>query len=184
MSKQRESKLDQYAGPLADMEAEKKTLAEMLTWLKAEGVRCSASTLSRFLESARQSRLQEKLLAQIASGAEQCAAVEKSFGKNPAPELETLIKLQRVLILNLSTQATADPELIKLISQSFSSVMDAERLRLKRGELDLNSRKVVLMEKKAEAYDRAQAALNAAKTSKGGITKETLQRIEQELNLL
>lgn len=166
------------------MDAEKKTLQEMLAWLREEGVRCSASTLSRFLESQRQARLQDRLLARIASGAEQVRQVEKQFGKNPPPELETLIKLQRVLILNLSTQANADPDLMKLVSQSFGSVMDAERLRIKRGELDLNTRKVRLMEKKAEAYDRAQAALNAAKSSKGGITKETLQRIEQELNLL
>jgi hypothetical protein len=184
MSKQRESKLDQFAKPLADMEAECKTLAEMLAWLKEEGVRCSASTLSRFLESQRQSRLQDRLLDRIASGARQVQAVEKSFGKNPPPELETLIKLQRVLILNLSTQANADPELMKLVASSFGAVMESERLRIKRGELDLNTRKVKLMEKKAEAYDRAQAALTQAKNSKGGITQETLNRIERELNLL
>ena len=44
--------------------------------------------------------------------------------------------------------------------------------------------KLSLMQKKSEAYDRAQAALAEAKNAKGGITKETLHRIEQELNLL
>lgn len=184
MSKKIESKLDQYAETLAQMESEKKTLAEIQAWLKEEGVVASPSTISRFLDSQRSSRLQEKLLARITTGSKLCQEVEAKFGTNPAPELETLIKLQRVLILNLSTQANADPEMMKLVSQSFGAVMDAERLRLKRGELDLNTRKVRLMEKKADAYDRAQAALNAAKSSKGGITKETLQRIEQELNLL
>ena len=49
---------------------------------------------------------------------------------------------------------------------------------------DLESRRIVLLEKKAAAYDRAQAAMSEAKASKGGITKETLKRIEAELNLL
>jgi hypothetical protein len=161
MSKKIESKLDRYTEVLLEMEAATppKTLAEMQAWLKAEGVVVSPSTISRFLESSRQSRLQEKLLARIASGADQCAAVEKQFSKNPAPELETLIKLQRVLILNLSTQANADPDLMKLVAMSFGSVMEAERLRLKRGEQALNSRKVVLLEKKAAAFDAAQKVI-------------------------
>ena len=56
---------------------------------------------------------------------------------------------------------------------------------------DLNSKKmgfegrrIALLEKKAEAYDRAQEILTKAKTSKGGITAETLQQIESELKLL
>jgi hypothetical protein len=184
MSKKIASKLDPHEPTLMDMDVQGKTLDEMLAWLREEGVTCSASTLSRFLESARSSRLQEKLLAQIASGAEQCAAVEKSFGANPPPELDTLIKLQRVLILNLSTQANADPEMMKLVATSFASVLDSERLRLKQSQIDLDQRKVVLMEKKAAAYDRAQKALETAKTSKGGITPETLKKIEAELKLL
>lgn len=48
----------------------------------------------------------------------------------------------------------------------------------------LDERKLVMLEKKAEAYDRAQAALESAKNSKGGITKETLKKIEAELKLL
>ena len=184
MSKQKASKLDQYAETLLVMDDDKKTLSEMLDWLRQEGCTVAPSTLSDYLSSARSSRLQSRLLTQIASGARQCAEVEKQFGSNPAPELETLIKLQRVLILNLSTQANADPELMKLVAMSFASVMDAEQLKLKRSQLDLNSRKVSLMEKKAAAYDRAQDALNKAKTSKGGITPETLLKIEQQLKLL
>ena len=122
--KQRESKLDIHAATLADMEVQKKTLDEMLAWLREEGVTCSPSTLSRFLESQRQSRLQDKLLAQIASGARQCKEVEKQFGKNPAPELDTLIKLHRVLILQLSTQGNADPEFLKLADQLMRTALE------------------------------------------------------------
>lgn len=119
MPKKIESKLERYLETLLEMESAvpPKTLAEMQSWLKDEGVTVHQSTISRFLDAQRQSRLQEKLLAQIASGAEQCAAVEKQFGSNPAPELETIIKLHRVLILQLTTQSQADPELVKLADQ-------------------------------------------------------------------
>lgn len=51
-------------------------------------------------------------------------------------------------------------------------------------KVDIEKRKLAILEKKAAAYDRAQAALEAAKKSKGGLTPETLKKIEQELNLL
>ena len=51
-------------------------------------------------------------------------------------------------------------------------------------KVSLDKRRVALLEQKAAAYDRAQAALTEAKASKGGITKETLKKIEAELNLL
>lgn len=51
-------------------------------------------------------------------------------------------------------------------------------------KISLDSRKLVLLEKKAAAYDRAQEILTKAKTSKGGLTPETLQQIESELKLL
>ena len=55
---------------------------------------------------------------------------------------------------------------------------------LKAQQVHLDSRRLVLLEKKAAAYDRAQAALTAAKESKGGLTPETLRKIETELKLL
>ena len=58
------------------------------------------------------------------------------------------------------------------------------KIQLRKSKLTQDDRKIVLMEKKAAAYDRAQELLTKAKTSKGGITKETLQQIESELKLL
>lgn len=58
------------------------------------------------------------------------------------------------------------------------------KIQLRKSKLTQDDRKIVLMEKKAAAYDRAQELLSKAKTSKGGITKETLQQIESELKLL
>lgn len=51
-------------------------------------------------------------------------------------------------------------------------------------KVTLDSRKLALLEKKAEAYDRAQAALADAKKSKGGVTPETFAKVEAELKLL
>lgn len=122
--KARKSKLDQYAETLLAMDDDKKSLVEIQGWLKAEGVTVASSSLSRYLESLRQSRLESELLGQIASGARQCQEVEKQFGKNPAPELETLIKLHRVLILQMSTQGKTDPEYLKLSDQLLRTAME------------------------------------------------------------
>lgn len=64
------------------------------------------------------------------------------------------------------------------------AVQEEKKIGLRKDKLKQEDRRIVLLEKKAEAYDRAQAALTAAKTSKGGITPATLKRIEQELKLL
>jgi hypothetical protein len=62
--------------------------------------------------------------------------------------------------------------------------LEEVKVGLRKEKLKQEDRRIVLLEKKADAYDRAQKALTEAKNSKGGITKETLHRIEQELNLL
>ena len=150
-TKKRPSKLDQYAVPLAEMEAAGKTLAEMQSWLKAEGCTVALSGISSFLSQQRSQRQQQSLLQTIASGARQCAAVEKQFSRNPAPELETLIKLQRVILLNLSTQANTTPETLDLIGNSFKAVFNLEKLKLQRDELELAKDKF--------EFDAAQACL-------------------------
>ena len=122
--KSKKSKLDQFATFLLEMDDEKKTLDEIQAWLKEEGCVVSRGGISNYLSGLRSERLQSRLLSQIASGAQQCAAVEKSFGKNPAPELETLVKLHRVLILQLSTQGNADPEYLKLADQLMRTAME------------------------------------------------------------
>ena len=51
-------------------------------------------------------------------------------------------------------------------------------------KISLDARKVALLEKKAAAFDRAQEILTKAKSSKGGITPETWQKVEDELHLM
>lgn len=74
----------------------------------------------------------------------------------------------------LAQNPMVDPKEVKAI---FSLVLKAR-------DQSLDERRVALLEKKSDAFDRAQAALREAKSSKGGVTPETLERIERELNLL
>jgi hypothetical protein len=124
MPKKFKSKLDQYAETLLAMDGEKKTLADMQAWLKEEGVTVSQGQLSKFLSALRSERQQASLLESIVLGARQVKEVNRRFEKNPAPELESLIKLLRVSILQLATQAQANPELLKLVDQLTRTVME------------------------------------------------------------
>lgn len=175
MPKEKSSKLDQYAATLLIMDDEKKSLDEMITWLKEEGVSVAKSTLSEFLERERQRRAQESLLSSIVSGSEQCRRVESEFAKNPAPELETLVKLHRVLILNLTTlgkaggSATCDTSLLKLADQMTNTVITAisakTKAELEAKKLSLQERRVSLLEKKAAAYDKAKSVSESKMTA-------------------
>ncbi|MEI8289814.1 MAG: hypothetical protein WCH99_10100 [Verrucomicrobiota bacterium] len=154
-TKKRLSKLDQYSRQLVEMEAGGSTLAQMQAWLKEEGCTVALSNLSTFLSSQRQSRLQSSLLQQIASGAQQCREVEAQFGSNPAPELDTLIKLHRVLILNLTTQGNADPELLKLADQLTRTALEFVSGKTKAA---FKERELTLAEEKFQ-FDAATACL-------------------------
>lgn len=150
MPKEYKSKLDQYAATLLVMGDEKKTLDEMIAWLKEEGVTVAKSTLSEFLDRRRQLRLQSQLLQSIALGAEKCKEVEAEFGRNPAPEFETLVKLHRVLILNLTTRANQDPVeyagLLKLAGVMTDTVLNAMSAKTKAA---FKERQISLAERKA-----------------------------------
>ena len=130
MSKEKKSKLDPFAERLTqwftpkDKGGDGLTLEQAQEQLALDGCKISTGRLSTWWESQQQEQLQVKLLGQIASGAQQCRAVEKQFGSNPAPELETLIKLHRVLILQLSTQGNANPEFLKLADQLMRTAME------------------------------------------------------------
>lgn len=127
MRKKTPSKLDQYAETLLAMDAEReprKTLDDMLTWLKDEGCTVSKGTLSKFLTAERSAQQRQSLLDSIVSGARQVKEVNQQLEKNPAPELDSLIKLLRVSILQLATQAQANPDLLKLVDQLTRTVME------------------------------------------------------------
>lgn len=188
MSKERQSKLDAHAERLDEwFGIENKTLAEVQAQLALDGCSVSLSRLADWWRDRSGALMRERQLAMIASGAAQVKQVNKEFGINPAPELATLVNLHQVLILSLSTQASADPKLLKLVNEMMYPVLQftsaQTKARLEEKKISIAERRVELLEKKAAAFDRAQAALDTAKNL-GGITAETFKKVEAELRLL
>jgi len=123
----------------------------------------------------------EWLLAQIGEGARHCKAIEAEFGKNPPPELETLIKVHRVMVLQLSSQKETERETIGLVTALMRPVMEWARLQEKRKERELAQEKYRAQVAAQKAA--IQRELEAAKAD-GGLTPETLEKIERELRLM
>jgi hypothetical protein len=123
-------------------------------------------------------RQQERLLEQIAEGAKLCQEVELQIKNHPVPALDTLIRLHRVLVLKLSLEAQAAPELFQLVSRLMKPVIDWARLEEKQKDRELAEQK----------YKDQVAAQKAAKEKDpcgrgAALSPETLERIERELHL-
>ncbi len=125
---------------------------------------------------ARETR-QGALLAQIADGARQYQELERQFGEHPPPELETLLKLHRLLILKFSLEAEGAPEMVRLVKDLMKPVIDWAQLQEQRRKRELAEQKY-----RDEAEARRAALAHAAEG--GGLRPETLKRIEHELKLL
>lgn len=179
--KTRPSKLDAHAERLEEWFLGGKTLAEAQEQLRQDGCAVSLGRLSQWWSSRQSAIQEEQLLQQIASGANQCREVEEAFGDHPAPEMETIIKLQRVLILKISTQANVDPQMLDLVGRLTKPAMDYAKLMAKQREMDLSEQKY--RDQVAERRRAIEAEISKAKGS-GGITAETMGRIEAELRLL
>src|ERR1700752_2552786 len=99
MKKHYPSKLDPFAEQLDHwFGVENMTLAQAIDRLHELGCDVSRNNLSHWCRVRRQRQWQEQLLHDISSGARQCEQMEKEFAENAAPDLETLLKLHRVLI--------------------------------------------------------------------------------------
>ena len=113
----------------------------------------------------------EKLLESLATAARHCQEVERAFGANPAPDLETLIQLHRFLIFQYSLEAPSNPEVLKEVRNLMKPVMDWAALQEKRKQRELAEQKY---------RDQAKSAQNEG----NALRPETLEQIEQELSLL
>jgi len=140
----------------------------------------SAATRPELSQEDVQEQLREELLAQITHGGRLCAEIEKQFGQNPAPELETLIKLYRVLILKFSVEARVAPEMFELVTDLMKPVMDWARLQEKRRERELAEQKY---RDQLEAQKAAQAREEKAEAGQGALSPETLEKIQREMKL-
>lgn len=178
--KPRESKLDRYAEQLAELEAEKKTLVEMQAWLKAEGCSVSLGRISSFLAAQRQERLHQELFGMIATGARMNKDLDVAFEQNPAPEIERLIQVSKTLIATLQVQGLANPDMLTLANAMQKTVLDyasgKTRAELEVRKLEQQERKIVLLEKKAAAFDQAKDVISSTMTP-----EEQRQRLKEIL---
>ena len=159
MSKQQKSKLDQFTERLDEwFGVEKKTIAQVQEQLRLDGCSVSSGRLSEWWHSRQRQKMQAALLSQITTGANQVKAVEKAWGQNPPPELSAIIKLHRTLIWKLATEGTVAPEMLELVSGLMKSVVDFDKLNLKREEFSLAKDKF--------QFDAAKLALAAVKDLK------------------
>lgn len=192
MSKEKKSKLDAHAERLDEwFGVQKLTLKEVQAQLLQDGISVSESRLSEWWQRRQSQLLQERQLAMIASGARQCKEVEKEFARSDAPELDTLIKLHRVLILSISTQANADPSLLKLVNEMMHPVLQftagQTKARLEEQKIALANRRVELLEKKAAAFDRAKEHMAQLRDPKLALSEADrnaiLEKVDEVLGL-
>ncbi len=120
---------------------------------------------------------QEALLENIAAGAGLCRALEQQFGQHPPPELQTLLKLQRLLILKFTLEAEGAPEMVRLVKDLMKPVLDWAHLQ------EQCRRREQADQKYREEAEARKTALARA-TERGGLSPETLKKIEHELKLL
>lgn len=120
---------------------------------------------------------QESLLARIARGAVLCRQLEAQLRQHPAPEVETIIKLYRVLLLKLSVEVQETPDLRHLVATLVKPVMDWARIEEKRQDREW------LREKHRDAVAGRDAARGGRTRHEAALSAETLEKIERELKL-
>ena len=176
--KPRGSKLDPFAEEIQVwFEEEMITMPEAARRLKARGCSTSIDNLGKWWRKRRSQALEEQLLEQIEFAGDQCRKLDRAFRKSPAPVIDTLLKVHRVLILKLNNQANADPKLMDLASSAFKPLFEWARIDLKKEELE-----DAKLERRNEAdLKRAAEQRNATRE---GLSPETLEQIEKELKLL
>ena len=134
--KQFPSKLDPYTDQLLQMDAEKKTLQEMIEWLKTQNIETADSTVSDFLVRRRgmQRWDGEKNLMD---------GFRVWLKENPDATAEMVIERFKMLALSLSLQAEAGPEVLMLADRLAGT---ASRVANDRSRADYRARKLVMEE--------------------------------------
>ncbi len=178
------------------------TLTQAREQLQSDGCSISVGRLSEWWSQKQKRDVDKKFLANIANGSKMSKEVKAAFADNPPPEIQTLVNVVQSLIMTLQVKGEANPKYLEMADRLLASVLEFARMQTTAGfeklkieirqtaearaerALKLEREKFALALKKADAYDRAQAALTEGKKSKGGITPETLKKIETELRLL
>lgn len=152
----------------------KHTLEETLAWHQSGGMAGgSVTALSRWLAGW---RLREQM-DRNASIVQQ--ALDDAKRNNPEITQDQLFSLGQSLFSGMAIEQQ-DPQIWLATQRLELEKQTAEaRWKLEREKLDQAERKIVLLEKKAAAFDQVKASVNS-----GGLTPETLEKIERELKLM
>ena len=154
------SLLQRHCETIGKMKDSGKKHSDIVLWLRANGVKCLSKDVIQFFK---ERSLQLKLLNNIDKTAVFSKAVKHEFDKNPAPDLKTLMELQRTLIFQIYTQKEASPESIKLADQmtrtavKFAHGLAQIRLMKRRLKLAESKPKDELAEKLLDAGNLAAA---------------------------
>lgn len=120
----------------------------------------------------RAERLQKMMLRLIIEGARQTDALERQLASHPPPELETLLKLHRVLILQLTLNAADHSDRLKVAQELMRPLLQWAQLEEKRRA----------REERARAADQARK-LTLEEERRQALENETLNLCEQQLRL-
>jgi hypothetical protein len=149
--------------------------------LAKKGCQVHPSWLGRWWRARRNRSHAEELLDVIHRSAHQCLRLEKAFADGRTPDLELLIQIHRVLLLNLSADASVEPAILDRLTRVMKTILSWACLHEKRRIRELNEQKY--RDQVAAQKAAIERELNAAKDS-GGISPQTLERVERELKLL
>jgi hypothetical protein len=172
MSNQRESKLDKFAKELDQWLTPKKLggdgikFAQAASRLSEHGCSVAASTIYEWWIKRQDAKEAREMLMLIATGGKQLQQVEDALKRSPVPEMDALLKLFRVLILQLSTQGKANPQLLVLADRMTNTVMEfisgQTKAKFKEREVSLAERKAADA-KKTEQEKALEFCLDEAK---------------------
>jgi len=109
-----ESLLQRHCKTIVEMKDSGKKHLDIVRWLRANGVKCLSNDVIQFFK---ERSLQQKLLNGIRCDAVFSKLVKRAFRENPAPDLQTLMELQRTQIFQIYTQNVVSPESMKLADQ-------------------------------------------------------------------
>ena len=161
------ARLEQWFG------AEQLPVPEAQRRLKTLGCDVPLNVLTEWRRTREQRALQKQFFSMLKEAGQQCRAIEEEFGRLPAPELETLIKVHRSMVLKLSMQANLTPEALVMVSTLMKPVLEWGRLEEKRRDREFAERK----------HEEQKAAQHAAKTG-NALRTDTRKKIERSMKLL
>lgn len=121
----------------------------------------------------RAQRLQTLMLRLITEGAQQASELERQLASHPPPELETLLKLHRVLILQLTLNAADSSDRLTVAQELMRPLMQWAQLEEKRRAREERARRADKERKLSPEEERQQA-----------LQGDTLNLCERQLMLL